>query len=93
MASVGLTDTHDAASFAVASKRCSAVCRAAPLRLAVRTPLGASPHEEQAAARVTLQQLCASFPGEARSSIQCFAACLLSLHRSLLLFAHALTHL
>ena len=64
VASVGLTDARDLASFAATSKRCAAICRAAPLRLGVVLPAGAAPQEEQAAARATLQQLCASFPGE-----------------------------
>jgi hypothetical protein len=70
VASVGLTEAHDAASFAAASKRCTAVCRAAPLRLAVAVAPGASPQDEQAAARATLQQLCASFPGTAELDLR-----------------------
>ena len=46
VASIGLTHTRDVASFTATSKRCAAVCRAAPLRLAVSAPPGASPREE-----------------------------------------------
>lgn len=63
IASLGLTEPRDAASFAAVSSRCAAACRAAPLRLGVAVPPGAAPHEEQAAARSALQALCASFPG------------------------------
>lgn len=71
VASIGLTHTRDVASFTATSKRCAAVCRAAPLRLAVSAPPGASPREEQAAARAELHALCASFPGERGQSGLC----------------------
>lgn len=61
--SLGLEEPRDVASFAATSRRCLAVCRLAPLRLAVRTPPAATAREEQAAARRMLQALIASWSG------------------------------
>lgn len=63
VAGLGLTEAIDVASFAAASRRCTAICRAAPLRLGLPARPSASPHEEQAIARAALQALCASWPG------------------------------
>lgn len=63
VASLGLTEPQDVASFAATSRRCLAVCRSAPLRLRVRTQPAATAREEQAAARHALQALIAAWPG------------------------------
>ncbi|EFN57472.1 hypothetical protein CHLNCDRAFT_142986 [Chlorella variabilis] len=68
-ASLGLSSC-DMANFALASKRCAAVCKAAPLRLAVAVQPSESPSEEQTAARATLQALCASCPGTAELDLR-----------------------
>lgn len=68
--SLGLEEPRDVASFAATSRRCLAVCRLAPLRLAVRTPPAATAREEQAAARRMLQALIASWSGMAELDLR-----------------------
>lgn len=67
VAALGLTEQRDVASFAATSKRCLAICRAAPLRLGVSSARAATPAaaDEQAAARASLQALKAAWPGTA----------------------------
>lgn len=87
VASLGLTEARDVASFAATCKRCAAVVAGAPLRLGVRPSLGAaaSPQEEQAVARASLHALCASWPGgqEERASLIAWSAGSQGFHRSL----------
>jgi hypothetical protein len=60
---LGLSEPRDLACFALINTRCAAMCRAAPLHLAVPRQPTVSPSEEQLAARRWLERVSQTWAG------------------------------